>query len=68
MKDHIIGNYRVNLKISREQTVKQLVNEWVMQWVREFHPEALETAKNEINTRLDADEPIIIEELATDIS
>lgn len=63
MKDTEVGNYRVNLKISRESTVDQLVNEWVMQWVREYHPEAIETAEKEINKRLDDNEPIIIEEL-----
>ena len=68
MKDHGIGNYRVNLKISREMTASQLVNEWVMQWVYKYHPEAIEAAENEINKRLDEDETIVIEELVSDIS
>ena len=68
MKERTIGNYRVNLKMTREQTAKQLVNEWVMQWVYKYHPEAVKTAEDEINKRLDGDEPIIIEELVSDIS
>jgi len=68
MKERTIGNYVVNLKMSRDQTAKQLVNEWVMQWVYKYHPEAVKTAEDEINKRLDEDEPIIIEELVSDIS